>query len=120
MRLCNFFIFYLDNYFLSCYNKLGGLWPFHWLTLGHVVKVVEVAPSGDRGGDGEGIKARVALSGNLSLRPSFYFGNRVRGRIRAEVQDLTVWQFLRLLSRPSRPRPVVGRVWAPWSARFDD
>ena len=52
-----------------------GLWPFDWLTLGHVVKVAEVAPSGERGGDGEGIKARMALSQKVSLRPSFEFGS---------------------------------------------
>ena len=52
-----------------------GLWPFDWLTLGHVVKVAEVAPSGERGGDGEGKKARVALSSGVSLRASFEFGS---------------------------------------------
>ena len=64
MRLCNFFYFILYNDFLSCYHKL---WPFDWLTLGYVVKVAEVAPSGERGGDGEGIKARVALSREISF-----------------------------------------------------
>ena len=39
-----------------------GLWPLDWLTLGHVVKVAEIEPSGERGRDGEGTKARVALS----------------------------------------------------------
>ena len=37
---------------------LVGLWPFDWLTLDHVVKVAEVVPPGERGGDGDGIKAR--------------------------------------------------------------
>ena len=51
------------NYSVSYYNRLVSLWPFAWLILGHVVKVAEVAPFGERGGDGESIKARGALSG---------------------------------------------------------
>ena len=47
-----------------------GLWPFDWLTLGHVMKVAKVAPSGDRGGDGERIKARVAPSRKVSFERS--------------------------------------------------
>ena len=73
MRLCIFLYLSLYNYFLSCYNKLVGLWPFDWLTLGHVVMVAEVAPSGERGADVEGIKARVALSRKVNLRRSFEF-----------------------------------------------
>ena len=55
----------LYNYFLSCNNKLVG--HFDWLTFGHVVKVAEVALSGERGGDGKGIKARLALSRGVSF-----------------------------------------------------
>ena len=48
-----------------------GLWPFDWLNLGHVVNVTEVAPSGERSGDGDDIKARVALSQEVSPGASF-------------------------------------------------
>ena len=35
-----------------------------------MVKVAEVAPAGERGGDGEGMKARVALSRENSFEKS--------------------------------------------------
>ena len=52
-----------------------GLWQFDWLTLGHVVKVAEVAPSGERGGHGEGIKSAGGAEPRGSLRASLELGS---------------------------------------------